>query len=297
MQLPNFLIVGAQKCGTSTLSNDLNAYPSIFIPHSKEVSALRSDFVLSNRGRRAYASYYRKANNNQIFGDASTVYSKWPDIEGVPARAKAVLGDDLKIIYIVRDPVERIKSHYKHAYSGNYIEPDIDEAVTSYDIFLNYSKYATQLKQWLACFPPENIAVVHFESYVSDRKTISNELAKFLGESEHEIGELGSIKNRAEDRRYVPSLLARFAKGDMYKSYIKPHLSPRLVGYIKWALTRPAALPHSDLSNGGVKWLENQLESDQRALAELLGQDYMSWGAYTWRGGAILRPSGKPQSL
>lgn len=223
-RLPNFLIIGAQKCATSTLSNDLNAHPNIYIPPCKEVGALTRASVLSANGRRAYARYYTQALDFQICGDASTAYSKKPDFPMVATRARQVLGSDVKIIYIVRDPVDRVLSHYKHMYSIGYAPADIREAISSCSWLVNYSRYAMQLNYWLAEFDPTNIRVVHYETYIKNREQILNELITFLlpNSSSFSSNNLGETQNRAEERRVVGPLLSKFLLSDLYKAYLRP---------------------------------------------------------------------------
>src|SRR5262245_34426917 len=85
---PDFLIVGAMKAGTTSLHRDLNLHPQIFLPEEKEPEGLCHDRVLSARGRRRYARLFRPSRAGQMRGEASTAYTKLPEWQGVPARAR-----------------------------------------------------------------------------------------------------------------------------------------------------------------------------------------------------------------
>jgi hypothetical protein len=92
MRLPDFLIIGAMRAGTTSLFFDLLANPAVFFPQDKEPHCLATDDVLSASGRAAYGDLYRAAGPGQACGDASTGYSKLPDVMGVPERALRVIG-------------------------------------------------------------------------------------------------------------------------------------------------------------------------------------------------------------
>ena len=87
MPLPDFLIIGAMKAGTTTLYRDLMTNPAIFFPSEKEKSHLLRDEVLTEAGRRDYEKLFRRARPGQVLGIAPTRYTNLPDCPGVPGRA------------------------------------------------------------------------------------------------------------------------------------------------------------------------------------------------------------------
>ncbi len=121
MRLPDFLIIGAQKAGTTTLYRDLLANPAIFLPIDKEPGNLCEDDLLTDTGRSAYARHFANASTDQLCGEATTSHTKRPDVLGVPARARRLLGDKLKVIYLVREPISRIISHHHHELTSSEV--------------------------------------------------------------------------------------------------------------------------------------------------------------------------------
>ena len=91
MRLPDFLIVGAQKAGTTSLYFDLLKNPAVFMPSDKELGNLLDDDVCTPPGRAAYAKRFRRARPDQLCGEATTSYTKLPDHPGVSDRARRVL--------------------------------------------------------------------------------------------------------------------------------------------------------------------------------------------------------------
>ena len=98
------------KAGTTTLYRDLYDHPEVFLPEEKEPDSLAYDDVLTTEGTRTYRGMFAGANDGQLIGEASTSYSKAPFFGDVPSRALRLCGSDLKIIYVVREPFERMVS-------------------------------------------------------------------------------------------------------------------------------------------------------------------------------------------
>ena len=115
IKIPNLFIVGAMKSGTSSLHNYLATHPEIYMSEFKEpqyFADLGKDISRNQfPTEEAYLSLFKNAGNAKIIGESSTNYSKIPEFTGVPQRIKA-FSPEAKIIYIMRDPIERALSHY-----------------------------------------------------------------------------------------------------------------------------------------------------------------------------------------
>ena len=121
-KLPDFLIIGSMKSGTTGIFQDLATHPDIYSGGNKEPQNLTSDKVLTDNGIKNYSQEFKAAKPQQLICDASTAYAKRPDFERVSFRASKVLSNDFKVIYIVRQPVDRIVSQYHH----EFVNGDID---------------------------------------------------------------------------------------------------------------------------------------------------------------------------
>ena len=181
MRFPDFLIIGAMKSATTTMYRDLLTHPRIRFSFDKEPNILVNDDVLTDAGRRAYAELFAKVRTDEICGEASTTYSKLPDIQGVPRRAYEVLGGDIKLIYVVRNPIERTISHHHHEVGQGNMPASFEEAMERHPELVAYSRYGMQLGAWLDYFDRDQIKIVVFEEYVRNRKRIAGECMEFLG--------------------------------------------------------------------------------------------------------------------
>src|SRR2546421_11902695 len=106
--LPNLLIIGARKGGTTSLHKYLALHPQIFMSKQKELS------FFDERIRWQLGLEWYKSNFDASYlinGEASPQYARYPRTLGVPEKIKSVLGSP-KLIYAIRDPVDRILSDY-----------------------------------------------------------------------------------------------------------------------------------------------------------------------------------------
>jgi hypothetical protein len=104
-----FLIIGAAKAATTTLSSMLTAHPQGIISSIKEPHFFAVDQVYAN-GWQWYQSLFNHASSAKAIGDASTSYSRLPHHPKTLSRIVEHLGRDVKIIFIVSHPIKRIES-------------------------------------------------------------------------------------------------------------------------------------------------------------------------------------------
>ncbi len=140
---PDFIIIGAMKCGTSTLAAQLAAQPGVFMTTPKEPNFFSDDDVFA-RGPDWYASLFADAAPGDLKGEASTHYTKLPDYPDCAARLHAAL-PQARLIYLTRDPVERLISHYIHEWTMRSIDCDVEEAIARHPELISYGRYEDQL--------------------------------------------------------------------------------------------------------------------------------------------------------
>jgi hypothetical protein len=177
--MPNFLIIGAMKAGTTSLYHYLRAHPEVSMPPVKEL-----DFFVGRvnwrRGLDWYAKHFEGAAGASAIGEASTAYTKYPVVEGVPERIVAHL-PDVRLIYVVRDPIERIRSHYQHRVALGAERAPLRQAVLQNPMYLNCSRYALQLEQYLKHFQRDQILLLTSEDLRHNRKAALHRAYEFLG--------------------------------------------------------------------------------------------------------------------
>jgi len=281
MRLPNLLIIGAMKSGTTGVFMDLCRHPQVYVPQDKEPHALISDQVFTDEGRAAYAEHYGDASDGQLLCDASTVYSKRPDIEQVARRAVEVLPADFRVVYIVREPIDRIISQHYHEFIEGSVGPDIDAVVRSESRLLNYSRYAYQLEPWREAIGDERIRVVKFEDYTSQREATIVELCKFLNLPLDELPSADTtIYNRSEEKTVKTKFWQLIQESNWYRYGVRRLVSPRLrTQLLKHFLPQGPERPDPP-SEETLAWLRAQLGEDVRQISAIAGSSDPLWPGY-----------------
>jgi len=279
VRLPDFLVIGAMKCGTTTLFRDLETHPGVFMPEDKEPHALVSDEVTTEAGLARYASLFKPARDDQLAGEASTGYTKVPWQTGAPQRAKKLLRPDLKLIYIVRDPIARIVSHHYHQHAAGRASADIAETIATDERLVGYTRYATQVEPWLDAYGRDALRVLKFEEFIADREGVMNDVFRWMGLDPALAGtDDGASHNRSDGKMVAPGGLRGLLRSGVYQRYGR-RLTPawvkdaaRSVLYKK-APPRPPA-PSPELAGR----LIDELWPEVVRLSELLGRSEPMWG-------------------
>ena len=277
MRLPDFLIIGAMKSGTTGLFMDLCEHPRIYLPDNKEPHFLCSDKVLSEEGQQEYAALYTGAGPEQLVGDGSTGYSKLPDRPGVIERAVAVLPDNFRAIYIIREPISRIISQHYHEFTEGKVGPDIDREVRRHARYVDFSRYHWQLQPWIEAIGRDRVHVVFFENYKLDRAAEVARTCEFLGLDSAELTPLDESKvHNAGDGKPVPSQWwVKFRQNTFYKNAIRPLVSPKLRPFLQKFVMKKAPPRPAPPSQETLDWLAAQLSDDMQALEQ-------RWGPLPW---------------
>lgn len=108
--LPNFLIIGARKAGTTSMYYYLQAHPQVYMSPEKELKFFVPEKNWT-RGVAWYEQYFDEAGDAIAIGEASPSYTRYPRSRGIPALIAEVL-PKARLIYLVRHPVDRMVSHY-----------------------------------------------------------------------------------------------------------------------------------------------------------------------------------------
>jgi hypothetical protein len=178
-RLPTFLLIGAMKAGTTSLYHYLSAHPQVVTSRYKAPEF----FVEESNWHRGIDWYRRQfpavGPDILAIGEASNVYTKYPRYRGVPERIAAHL-PDVRLIYAVREPVARIRSHYQTRVAEGSETAPFAEAVFADPIYLDYSRYALQMEQYLEHFPREQLLVITSEDLRTSREDTMRKVYEFI---------------------------------------------------------------------------------------------------------------------
>jgi hypothetical protein len=190
-RLPDFLIIGAAKAGTTTLHALLARHPGVYMARSSDPSVRDKEpcffdpAVHWSRGIDWYRSLFAAARPDQRCGEASTNYTRYPQVDGVPERIAGVI-PRARLVYLMRHPVERAYSHFVHRWTrevhpGEPFRESFEEFVRHDPMCLDGSDYALQIRRYLEHFEREALLLLRTDDLQSDPAGAVRRTAVFLG--------------------------------------------------------------------------------------------------------------------
>ena len=271
--LPNLIVIGAQKCGTSVLHYYLSLHPEVSMSKPKELN-----FFIEERNWPRGLDWYKAQFDPEatVRGEASPNYTAFPQHEGVPERMHSVV-PEAKLIYMVRDPLERIAAHWVHNYAKRREKGTLAETLSHPNTsYVTRSKYAMQLERFLAHYPQEQVMVFQQSELRHQRMATLRKVFEFVGvdpdfnhprfeQERHQT----SGKTRATRLAVRLEKMGRSRRGRLIPSNFWLVLDDRLP--LRRAIKRPdvrASLPPQTLA---------ELRADGERLRELTGRDFANW--------------------
>mgnify|MGYP000846279216 FL=1 len=174
----DFMMIGAQKAGTTSLAAQLAAHPQICFCKDKEPGYFHKTADWE-AGLDKYHGLY-DPQPGQLCGEGSTFYTFFPEFRETHKRLYDY-NPGLKLIYIMRQPVERVISHYTHNRVREIDMRPPEEAVFQDSAYVDRSRYGVQIRPYLELFGPENVLLLVFEEYTADQMSALYRIADFLG--------------------------------------------------------------------------------------------------------------------
>jgi hypothetical protein len=274
--LPNLIVIGAQKCGTSGLHYHLSLHPEVWMSRPKELN-----FFIEERNWPRGLDWYRRQFDARakVRGEASPNYTAYPQHMGVPERIASVL-PDAKLVYLIRDPLERIAAHWVHNYAKRRERGDLASTLrhpnTSY---LVRSQYHMQLQQYLRHFDREQILVLEQEDLRLERAATLRMVFEFIGADPDFTHPQFERERHQTSRKTRASRLA--VRLDRLSRSRRGRRLPRNVWLAideKLPLRRPIERPdvRAALSSEALK----VLREDAERLRELTGRPFEHWSVW-----------------
>jgi hypothetical protein len=247
--LPDFLIIGAQKCGTTFLYQLLVQHPNVKPAFAKEVHYFDLNYRRGDNWYRSHFPLQMRESRTYITGEASPYYLFHPH---APRRSSAVV-PDAKLVVLLRNPVDRAYSHYQHqvkrVIKGQAPETlpfeeaiEVEERILPGEVskmlrseyyassthrarsYLSRGIYIDQLQAWSRFFPRKQMLIAKSEDLFSDTTNVLERMLDFL-EIPRWAPETYSIPNKREYTGVGPLMRQRLDE------YYKPH-NQRLYEYL-----------------------------------------------------------------
>lgn len=276
--LPTFIVIGAAKGGTTSLWRYLKAHPEVFMCSPKEPEF----FLGGKRWRRGvdwYASLFEKAGEAKARGEASVTYSYFPLHKWVPKRMREIV-PDVKLVYVLRNPLERIVSMYRFRVDLGSETRGIDDAVLD-RIYIEPSKYVMQIEQYLAHFDRSQLLVITSDDLAASRGATLGSVFEFIGvDPAFSPPSAAKEYNTASDHRKGYGFVPRMRDTKLHWWIRRLMPSDSKINQLAWRLASrrsatadPAVKPSEETRS---RILE-AIRPDLARLPEYLGRDFRCW--------------------
>ncbi len=273
----HFVGIGAMKAGTTSLHHYLAEHPELSLSSTKEINFFNQDSNW-NKGINWYKKFFK--NTALKCGEINPNYAMLPNYPSVPERLYQV-SPNLKIIYILRDPIERFRSHIHHNYVQGCDDRSIEEILTDQDDslrYISYGKYFYQINHFLSYFDRSQIMMPTLEDLSTNMQAVLSDIFDFL-----EV-DASFFSGHYRDRFHVanehlkPNLtlqvLRKISLAQQYQR-LRPLLPSKLHVGLKSKLGTPVQKPQ--LTPQQVSYLSEVFADDVRQLEAFLGRKLDEW--------------------
>lgn len=294
INLPNLLIVGAAKCGTTSLHNYLKQHPDIFMSKQKEPHFLINSDIGEDRIHKAitvledYEDMFKTDSIYKYKGESSVMYLAFPEFS--IKNIKKYLDPNVKIIIMLRNPVERAFAGYLHNLRYNPSENlSFEEAfeksearyykerdITPDTRYLHVGNYYSQVESFISMFN-DNVLVIMYEDYVNDIDLCLANVFDFL-----DIDKISVDTSRRHmvggwvfKRKFLRNLLI---PRNNFKSLIKNLLPNKKIRMaIKQKIMNMSTVENPSISEDMHKKLTEYYRKDIDNLSKLLNKELNCW--------------------
>jgi hypothetical protein len=284
----DFVIIGAQKAGTTSLYRYLQPHPQIYMPPEKEAQFFNHDERFAKGWEWYLAEFFAGAPEAKLWGKATPNYLSDPR---VPERIREVL-PEVRLVALLRDPIERAYSHYAMACRrgaerrsfdqavGDQLEKQaLEEARARPDLTNSYvarGEYGRLLGRYYGLFPQSQVRVFFTEDLSSDPARLVQQTLEFLGADTAFVpSNLGLVYHKGGTKAKVPWLpaLRRIRPVRAIWTKLVPWRYRRRLGYwlFQWNAIPDNGQPH--LLESTRTLLVGHFEDDVKQLSGLLGRD------------------------
>ena len=210
--LPNLLVIGAAKCGTTSLHEYLALHPDIAMSAKKELN-----FFTRDDWRDAVDWYDAQFPEAPVRGESSPGYTLAPYLPPTAPRIHELL-PDTKLVYLVRDPVDRAVASYTELVMHRLESRRVDVALTDFAYARNPhlcgSRYGTQVERFLEHFSSSRLLVIDHRDLLDDRRRTLARVFAFVGvDASFETGAFDRVHNARVSKPNAMSCAASWRRG------------------------------------------------------------------------------------
>ena len=296
--LPNFLIVGAAKSGTSSLHNYLNQHPEVFMPsYNKEVMKVKEPrFLIKDLVQHRlhngvwnweeYKSLFNKVNDEISIGESTVLYLYY--YKHAIDNIKKYLGENVKIIIMLRNPTDRAYSAFQHVSRGLKEQNSFEEALkiekgrmnkesslTPMVMYKEMGLYHDMVRAYKENF--KNVHIIFYEDFRDDTEGEIKKIFKFLELSLSVNIDFVSRHNVGGKRWKNEKMKHVFMKNNPLKSALKKAIPKSLRKGVRDKLISASTDKVAPMKENTRVKLNEFFKEDVKKLSDLLNRDLTHW--------------------
>ena len=281
--LPNFLIIGVEKGGTTWLHTQLRKHPDIFLPQTKEIhffNKYNSNFVdhdYFKLGLNWYQEFFKEYKGQHAIGEVTPMYICDPE---APLRIKQTL-PDVKLIAMLRNPVQRAYSHYWMAKQKDHTTLTFREVIEQKEPrFIERGQYYKQLKVYYELFDSRQIMVLFYDEVFDNPEYWLSEVCKFLGVNDSYYQNDSSLKEKVFEASAYKSAALLNKQNRLIHKMRKNKVLSSMLNWLKRKgfsdkikKMNTVEKPYEKINESDSLTLQNYYYEDLKALSLLLNRE------------------------
>lgn len=271
----DFMIIGAQKSATTSLFDILKKHPQLAACKKKEPEFFSHTIDWKNKVD-IYESMFTKEPNHLAF-EASTAYTAHPFYNRSIWEELYEYNPNLKFIYIVRDPLDRIQSAHRFLYRQGYThKKNINSYINNSEYYTVVSKYYFQIKPYIDRFGEKNVKIILFEDFVATPKTVIKTILDFLEVQPFMVNTY--IRQKSNTKNRALAMKTGFTVTMRFYQKIKHLLPYRIAQKIdKKLMYRSIEDKDLTFTSKTREQLAQELIPDINKFEELIQRDLSNW--------------------
>lgn len=291
-RLPNLVVAGAPKCGTTSLYHYLKQHPEVYLPARKELHYFTRDHLTRDtagpgdtavlqhlcKNRAAYEAEFAGVGVEKVLGDISPSYFDFAEVASAMRREL----EDARIVILLRDPVAKAFSQYMHLVRDgretlsfyDALQAEAERAGRHWSMIWRYaasSLYAERLRKYLDAFGGERVRIYLFEEFVAQPQSMLEDLWRFLGTDptvRPDTSRVFNVSSRPRSRALATMVSKRSPLAAVARAVLPPGIRNRITESVR----RLNAGRKGEVDQRSRDFLRERFAADVRETEAIMGR-------------------------